>query len=262
MVNKLVSAPSGDIVDATNTPIGGGDLTLGETDTTAYRGDRGAIAYNHSQLISVNPHAVTKSEVGLGDVDNTSDATKDTAIATLANKTLTSPILNDIISGDAFLDEDDMVSDSATKLASQQSIKKYVDDATAGGGGPTIETLTLALPISGPFVATTMSVTFVRIQTAPTESIVTMRTTTINETGNSTNEEILINATSVPARFRPTSDQRFVGMSTVQAFSNNTGWMNAANTDYWRFWRDSAGNKWNTAGAVRVYATCFTWISV
>jgi len=47
---------------------------------------------------------------------------------TLTNKTLTSPILNGTLSGDAFLDEDTMASDSATKLASQQSIKAYADN--------------------------------------------------------------------------------------------------------------------------------------
>ena len=36
------------------------------------------------------------------------------------------------ISGDSFLDEDDMASDSATAVASQQSIKKYVDDSADG----------------------------------------------------------------------------------------------------------------------------------
>lgn len=46
---------------------------------------------------------------------------------TLTNKTLTSPVLNTSISGTAFLDEDDMTSNSATKVASQQSIKAYVD---------------------------------------------------------------------------------------------------------------------------------------
>jgi len=46
---------------------------------------------------------------------------------TLTNKTLTSPVLNTGISGTAFLDEDNMASDSATKVASQQSIKAYVD---------------------------------------------------------------------------------------------------------------------------------------
>ena len=50
---------------------------------------------------------------------------------TLTNKTLTSPVLDTGLSGTAFLDEDNMVSDSATKVASQQSIKAYVD-ANAG----------------------------------------------------------------------------------------------------------------------------------
>jgi hypothetical protein len=41
--------------------------------------------------------------------------------------TLPSPVINTGVSGTAVLDEDDLVSDSATKLASQQSIKAYVD---------------------------------------------------------------------------------------------------------------------------------------
>lgn len=51
-------------------------LELGTTATTAYYGDKGQVAYNHSQLTSGNPHHVTKSDVGLGNVDNTSDADK------------------------------------------------------------------------------------------------------------------------------------------------------------------------------------------
>lgn len=51
-------------------------IALGETSSTAYRGDRGKTAYNHSQITSGNPHKVTKSDVGLGSVDNTSDANK------------------------------------------------------------------------------------------------------------------------------------------------------------------------------------------
>lgn len=45
-------------------------LALGETSGTAYRGDRGKAAYDHSQLTSGNPHNVTKSDVGLGNVGN------------------------------------------------------------------------------------------------------------------------------------------------------------------------------------------------
>ena len=55
-----------------------------------------------------------------------------TGSETLENKTLTSPtltsaVLNTGVSGSAVLDEDDMNSNSATKLATQQSIKAYVD---------------------------------------------------------------------------------------------------------------------------------------
>ncbi len=54
-----------------------------------------------------------------------------TATQTMTNKTLTSPVLNTGVSGSAFLDEDTMSSNSATKLASQQSIKAYVDTGLA-----------------------------------------------------------------------------------------------------------------------------------
>lgn len=57
-----------------------------------------------------------------------------TGSETLTNKTLTSPVINTSVSGTAILDEDDMVSDSDTQLATQQSIKKYVDDNVASGG--------------------------------------------------------------------------------------------------------------------------------
>jgi hypothetical protein len=50
---------------------------------------------------------------------------------TLTNKTLTSAVLNTGVSGTAILDEDNMASDSATQLATQQSIKAYVDTTVA-----------------------------------------------------------------------------------------------------------------------------------
>jgi len=84
------------------------------------------------------------------------------ATQTLTNKTLTSPtltsaVLNTSISGSAFLDEDDMSSNSATKLASQQSIKAYVDsqitlqdlDITTDSGTIAIDLDSETLTISG-----------------------------------------------------------------------------------------------------------------
>lgn len=65
---------------------------------------------------------------------------------TLTAKTLTSPVLNTQVTGTAVLDEDDMASDSAVKVATQQSIKKYVDDNSinlsteqASGSGTAID---------------------------------------------------------------------------------------------------------------------------
>lgn len=55
-------------------------LALGETSSTAYRGDRGKTAYDHSQT-SGNPHGTSKADVGLGNVDNTSDANKPVSTA-------------------------------------------------------------------------------------------------------------------------------------------------------------------------------------
>src|SRR6056300_660890 len=79
-----------------------------------------------------------------------------TGSQTLTNKTLTSAVLNTGVSGTAVLDEDDMSSNSATQLATQQSIKAYVDtqltaedlDITSDSGTIAIdldsETLTIA----------------------------------------------------------------------------------------------------------------------
>ena len=39
-------------------------LALGETASTAYRGDRGKTAYDHSQITNANPHGATAAQVG------------------------------------------------------------------------------------------------------------------------------------------------------------------------------------------------------
>ena len=70
---------------------------------------------------------------GTGITANADDIAIDSTVATLTGtqvlsaKTLTSPVLNGTLSGTAFLDEDTLSSDSAIAVASQQSIKAYVD---------------------------------------------------------------------------------------------------------------------------------------
>jgi hypothetical protein len=53
----------------------------------------GAVVHATSPAITT-PTGIVKGDVGLGNVDNTSDATKNAAAVTLANKTLTAPIIS------------------------------------------------------------------------------------------------------------------------------------------------------------------------
>lgn len=61
-------------------------LALGITSSTAYRGDFGNTAYLHSQTITGNPHNLTPATLGLGNVNDTSDASK--PISTLTQTAL------------------------------------------------------------------------------------------------------------------------------------------------------------------------------
>ena len=119
-----------------------------------------------------------------------------TATQTLTNKTLTSPtltsaVLNTAVSGSAVLDEDDMDSNSATKVATQQSVKAYVDaqitaqdlDVTSDSGTIAIdlnsETLTVA---GGTGIDTSASGNQITIATASGTVTTTATQTLTNKT--------------------------------------------------------------------------------
>lgn len=76
MVNGTASAGAG--------VTGSRDDHVHPTDTT--RASASTLTAHTSN--TSNPHSVTKAQVGLGSVDNTSDATKNSAVVTLTNKTL------------------------------------------------------------------------------------------------------------------------------------------------------------------------------
>lgn len=59
-------------------------IALGTTHSSAGYGDESRAAYNHSTKTSGNPHNVTKTDVGLGSVDNTADSAKSVKYATSA----------------------------------------------------------------------------------------------------------------------------------------------------------------------------------
>ncbi len=115
-----------------------------------------------NKSIDLETNTLTGSLAEFNSALQSNSFTSLTGTETLTNKTLTSPtltsaVLNTAVSGSAVLDEDDMSSNSATKLATQQSIKAYVDSTVtqedldiAADSGSNIaidldgETLTLA----------------------------------------------------------------------------------------------------------------------
>ena len=154
----------------------------------------------------------------------TLDATQTMTNKTLTSPTLTSPVLNTGASGTAVLDEDDMSSNSATKAATQQSIKKYVDDTIAAqdldiapdsGTGQSIvlptETLTFAGGSNIGSSATSNTVTFAisdvvqltasqtltnKIFTSPTIDSFSLSTSTISGLNIGANGIIIEGATA------------------------------------------------------------------
>ena len=64
-----------------------------------------------------NPHSVDATDVGLGNVDNTSDATKNAATATLTNKRITKRVSTEASSATPTIDTDDVDAHSITALA-------------------------------------------------------------------------------------------------------------------------------------------------
>ena len=88
----------------------------------------------HYQTLLPQPHsAAAGNSLRLPDSGDTGtqDLVAVNISQTLTNKTLTSPVLNSTISGTSIKDEDNMASNSATHLATQQSIKAYVDTEVA-----------------------------------------------------------------------------------------------------------------------------------
>ena len=145
-----------DIVTVSNAnlelaPNGSGKTVLKGNDNP------GALQFNcdnnsHAQVVQAQPHSAGVTNNLTLPAGGDQELVGASATQTLTNKRLTSPKINedvaltstatelnllDGITGIA--DEDNMSSDSNTKLATQQSIKAYVDAevASAGGGGAT-----------------------------------------------------------------------------------------------------------------------------
>ena len=90
------------------------------------------------------PTGLVKGDVGLGLVDNTSDATKNTATATLTNKTLTAPVINSptgLVKGDVGLSQVDNTSDATKNTATATLTNKTLTSPVINN--PTVTGLTV-----------------------------------------------------------------------------------------------------------------------
>ena len=179
------------------------ETTLAVTDPTA---DRTFTLPNHDGTVLI--------------IDGTQTITNHT----LTTPTINSPVLNTAVSGTAVKDEDDMSSNSATVVATQQSIKAYIDNQTTAqdldiapdsGTGQSIdldsETLTFSGGSNIGTSASSNTVTFAisdvvqltetqtltnKTFTSPTIDSLTLGTSTISGLGIGANGIIIEGATA------------------------------------------------------------------
>jgi hypothetical protein len=111
-------------ISVTTLDIGGTNVTSTGTELNIVDGDTSA----GTTAVAGGDGIVTNDN---GTMRQTTVDTFDTYLSattkTLTNKTTTNLVLNGTATGTAIKDEDNMASDSATHLATQQSIKAYVD---------------------------------------------------------------------------------------------------------------------------------------
>jgi len=115
-VLNVGSAPD----DGTGDTVREGAIKTNDNFTELYDDDVVTAAHIAS---TSNPHSVTKTQVSLGNVDNTSNATERAATATLTNKTLTAPVINSpsgLAKADVGLSNVDNTADSAKPVSSAQ----------------------------------------------------------------------------------------------------------------------------------------------
>src|SRR6056300_1378364 len=137
---------------------------------------------------------------------------------TLTNKTLTSPVLNTGVSGTAILDEDNMASDSATQLATQQSIKAYVDTQVGA-----VSTSSISEGDSN--VTVTDSGTGSITIAADGGTIITMNATTVLDASATTNAIRLPNGTTAQRPSGSVGEIRYNSSTdTIEGYTSAGGW--------------------------------------
>ena len=204
----------------------GSSLALGETSSTAYRGDRGKIAYDHSQSahartdatkveasetngnikingtettvyehpgLGTNPHGTTKSDVGLGNVGNFK------AVSTVASQGLS---------------DTEKANARANIGAGTSSFSGSYNDLTDKPTIPTVNNATLTIQKNG---------TTVKTFTANASSNVTANITVPTKTSELTNDSNFVTSdTKNTAGSTDTSDKIFLIGAKSQAANPQT----------------------------------------
>ena len=217
LTSPVINTPTGDVVTITgsqtltnktltspvlDTAISGtafkDEDTFASDSATAVASQQSIKAYIATQVSAGDLTAITTGN-GLSGTSLTGpipDLTIDTSITvdktttqTLSAKTLTSPVLNGTLSGTAFLDDDTLADDSAIAVASQQSIKAYVDTQVATIPVGDITAVVAGTGLTGG--GTSGSVTLNADVSASSTNTFTNKTVDANGTGNSiTNLEV------------------------------------------------------------------------
>jgi len=174
------------VLDTDLTSVAAGDTTLASA--------KAIKSYVDTQVATIPVGDITEVIAGTGlsggaasgaatlNIDTATTVDVSTS-QTLTNKILTSPVLNTSISGTAFKDEDNMSSDSATAVASQQSIKAYVDAQVATVPTGDITEVVAGTGLSGG--GTTGAVTLNAEVSASSTNTFTNKTIDADGTGNS-----------------------------------------------------------------------------
>ena len=198
LTNKVIDVDNNTLsnveVDNLKSGVLDTDLASVATGDTTLASAKAIKSYVDTQVATIPTGDITSVVAGTGlsggatsgaatlNIDTATTVDVSTA-QTLTNKILTSPVLNTSISGTAFKDEDNMSSDSATAVASQQSIKAYVDTQVA-----TIPTGDITEVVAGTGLSgggTSGSVTLNADVTGSSTTTFTNKTIDADGTGNS-----------------------------------------------------------------------------
>ena len=198
----VAAADTGDF-EVTITHVGG-TVTVGRTTgTDTIGGVAGDFTVSDAESVTLK---VNNSGNGYNITSgNTRNGTETLTNKTLNTPTVTSPVINASVSGTAFKDEDNMVSDSATAFCSQQSIKAYVDNKFVPVNPPEQLTASLiddAWTSSSGFTSTTLS----------SNNAITAIIRIVAQTDNSTDDDHIAVHLRKAGESTPTGDLTQIGV--------------------------------------------------